>query len=574
MSIRKFNLLMMPGGGVNGGGGGLPSGAPDKPHLGGAYKYGDTKTPITSITKSIGYVASGTKSNQILAISGTDSDSITTADSPRAVAIHNTGKFPVVAMMGYQQYVDENTQNQTLFVHTLLLPGESIYPNMRGIISTQHDSGSVDHTSGDFANASLYNLDGEVVDFSAPNTALKVDTGDNVNSTELANTTALVVFEIDNGHEQYRVGDYLRIDDTAVEILKVEGTYDDNPTQETVADNHIVCSRGHLGTSAVSHDGSGASIYWLVSNEYYDYDRVLSGNTQLVQTDSLGRFKCSNFFGLGRNNGATSAFGLVPGSVCIRFYTSAYQEIPMGGTGVAGGTGGSNIPITSSTSSMLTASTEYSLNLIIDDSVETTVSFTTDSSNVNFGGTNGIIRKMQDAIDTATRTAGNNLFGYSCTVSITNSKLRFTSNSHLLPHDATNGSKMEVKDGAGGTNVLTGAAGIFPDINNSIAAVEPQLPDLQVYDSITYTTSPNMANLCYDDSHGNLTGAATGKISYETGAISFTGLANASFEVSVVHNSPFSGKLDANKADANTLKSIHANTLNKNMVGKIKVETF
>jgi hypothetical protein len=533
---------------------------------------GAGKVATTSITKSVGYVASGTKSNQILAISGTDSDSITTADSPRAVAIHNTGKFPVVAMMGYQQYIDENTQNQTLFIHTLLLPGESIYPNMRGIISTQGSEDAQTHAS--FADGSLWNLDGEVVDFSAPNTALKVDTGDNVNSTELANTTALVVFEIDNGHEQYRVGDYLRIDDTAVEILKVEGTYDDNPTQETVADNHIVCSRGHLGTSAVSHDGSAASIYWAVSNEYYDYDRVLSGNTQLVQTDSLGRFKCSNFFGLGRNNGATSAFGLVPGSVCIRFYTSAYQEIPMGGTGVAGGTGGSNIPITSSTSSMLTASTEYSLNLIIDDSVETTVSFTTDSSNVNFGGTNGIIRKMQEAIDTATRTAGNNLFGYSCTVSITNSKLRFTSNSHLLPHDGANGSKMEVKDGAGGTNVLTGAAGIFPDINNSIAAVEPQLPDLQIYDSITYATSPNMANLCYDDSHGNLTGAATGKISYETGAISFTGLANASFEVSVVHNSPFSGKLDANKADANTLKSIHANTLNKNMVGKIKVETF
>jgi len=573
MNIEKFNLLMMPYSGET---------LVNSPSL--FTGSGARNVATTSITKSVSYVAGGTKSNQILAISGTDSDSITTADSPRAVAIHNTGKFPVVVMMGYEAYTDENTDNTIIYMHSLLLPGESIYPNMRGIISLQSDTPSQDVGGGDtlaealalsqFANASLWNLDGEVVDFTAPNTALKVDTGDNVTGTELANTTDPVQFEIDNGHEQYRVGDYIRIDDTTVEILKVEGTYDDNPTQETVIDNHIVCSRGHLGTSAVSHSGSSADIYWVVSNDLYDYDRVLSGNTQLVQTDAAGRFSTSNFFGLGRNNGATSAFGLVPGSVCIRFYTSAYQEIPMGGTGVAGGTGGSNIPITSSTSSMLTASTEYSLNLICDDSVETTVSFTTDSSNVNFGGTNGIIGKIQDAIDTATRTAGNNLFGYSCTVSITNGKLRFTSNSHLLPHDGANGSKMEVKDGAGGTNVLTGAAGIFPDINNSIAAVEPQLPDLNVYDSITYATSPNMTNICYDDSHGNLTGAAKGKISYETGAISFTGLANASFEVSVVHNSPFSGKLDANKADANTLKSIHANTLNKNMVGKIKVETF
>ena len=49
---------------------------------------------------------------------------------------------------------------------------------------------------------------------------------------------------------------------------------------------------------------------------------------------------------------------------------------------------------------------------------------------------------------------------------------------------------------------------------------------------------------------------------------------NAQWEVSCIENSPFSGKLDANKADANTLKSVHANVLSKNMVGKIKVETW
>ena len=83
-----------------------------------------------------------------------------------------------------------------------------------------------------------------------------------------------------------------------------------------------------------------------------------------------------------------------------------------------------------------------------------------------------------------------------------------------------------------------------------------------------------MEDICYDNSHGRLVGAATGSISYETGACSFVGKKNASFEVSVVHNSPFSGKLDANKSDVNTLTAIHANTLNKNMMGKIKVETF
>ena len=59
---------------------------------------------------------------------------------------------------------------------------------------------------------------------------------------------------------------------------------------------------------------------------------------------------------------------------------------------------------------------------------------------MNFGGTSGVVTKMQSAINTATRTAGNNLYGYSCNVGIVNSNLRFTSKSHLLPHDGTNGS--------------------------------------------------------------------------------------------------------------------------------------
>ena len=551
-----------------------PAGQPFSPARGNGAKpiNGINQMPITSITKSVSYVAGDANSNQILAIAGTDSSTVTTADAPKAVAIHNTGTFPIVAMMGYQQYVDENTQNNTLFVHTLLLPGESIYPNMRGIISTQGENTA--HTHGDFGNQSLFNLDGEVVDFEAPNTALKLDTGDNVNGTELANTTDPVVFEIDNGHEQYRVGDYIRIDDTTVEILKVEGTFDDNPTQEAVIDNHIVCSRGHLGTSPVSHSGSAASIFWVVSNEYYDYDRVLQGNTQLVSTDASGRFKCSNLFGYGRLATGLPQ-GITPGSFCMKFYSSAYMEIPMGGTGVARGTGGSNFPITSSTSSMLTASTEYSFNLIIDDSLETTVSFTTDSSNANFGGTNGIIQTIQTEINTPTRTSGNNLFGYSCSTGIVNGNLRFTSNSNLLPHDGTNGSKIEVKDGAGGTNVLTGAAGIFPDINNSIAPVEPKLPDNTIYDPITYGTTPNVGAFAYDKGNSRIYGQATGTINYETGALEFVGPANASFQISACYNGPFSGKRDATEGDrANSIVAVHANVLNRYMVGELKVTTY
>jgi len=513
------------------------------------------KQPIETIKKSISYVATGTDSNQILAISQTASSSAVKTATPKAIDIKNTGAIPVVAMIGYESYSDEDTDAGTKYLHALILPGETISPPMRGMLPTANQ---------------LHVLDGEVLDFTAPNTALKVDAGDNVASGELNNTTDPVVFELDNGHDKYRVGDYLRVEN---EIVKVEGTYADNPTTSTVADNHIVVSRGHFGSAAASHSGT-PDVYFTHFNEHYDYDRALSGSSQLVQTDVLGKFRACNFFGYGRVADG-SAFGLVPGSVIIRFYSNAYQEVMMGGTGASGGTGVSNIAINTSTDTKLTASTAYAFNLTIDDSAATTVSFTTDASNTNFGGTNGVISKIQDAINTATRTAGNALFGYSCSVNIIGGKLRFASNSHLIPHDGTNGSKILLEDAGSGTNVFSGAAGIFPDIVMVDAPVKPKLPDLYTYDSLTYAQVANRDEFCYDDGHGNLQGMASGTINYETGAIDILNApSNACFEVSAIHNSPFSGKLDADKAEANCITAIHANVLNRRLTGEIEVKTY
>ena len=516
--------------------------------IAGRNRGGAGSSQGTSITKSVSYVATGTNSNQIIKIAGTSSDDDLVHDTPRSVTVSNIGRVPIVALLGYESYSDEDTDAGTVYLHAFLLPGESITPPMRAVVPTANH---------------LEVLDGEVVDFTAPNAALKVDTGDNSASGELANTTDPVVFELDNGHEQYRVGDYLRVEN---EIVKVEGTFDDNPTSSTVADNHIVVSRAHFGSAAASHSGT-ADIYWAHFNEHYDFDRVLAGSSQLVQTDSFGKFKASNFFGYGRTNGASAPFGLVPGSIVLRFYSKAYQEIMMGGTT-------SNIPIGAGSSSKLSTSTAYAFNLVVDDSTALTVSFTTDSGTVNFGGVNGVLNKIQSAINTATQTVGGALYGYSCSVGVIGGKLRFTSNSHLYPHDGTNGSKILLADAGSGTNLFSGSAGIFPDDALMNAPVEPRLADLNVYDSTTYAKSFNFdsSRICYDDGKGNLIGCAKGTINYETGAINITGSpTNASFEVSLIHNSPFSGKLDANKADANTLSAVHANVLNKNVEGKVSV---
>ena len=511
--------------------------------------YNRNVTPKSTITKGVAYVAGGSDSNQILSITQTDSSSAVTQATPQRVTIKNTGTIPVVALLGYESYSDEDTDAGTSYLQAFLLPDEEITPPMRGIIPTANH---------------LRLVDGEVVQFTAPNTALKVDTGDNIASGELNNTDDPVVFELDNGHEKYRVGDYIRVEN---EICKVEGTNDDNPTTSVVADNHIVVSRGHFGSTKASHSGT-PDVYWPVANEHYDFDRALQGSSQLVSSDGRGRFKTSNFYGYGRVDGDSSAFGITPGSCCWRFFSSPYQEISMGGTT-------SNIMINGATSSQLAVSTAYSVNLTLDDSSAVTISFTTDSSDVTFSN---VVRKIQSAIDTATQTTGNGLYGYSCTVSIVGGRLRFTSNSHLIPHDGTNGSKVLLADAGSGTNLLSGSAGIFPDDAVMNAPVEPQLPDLNVYDPITYAKSMNMERVMYDDGRGNLlyNGTVVGSINYETGAHNFTirQLPNANWQVSVLHNSPFSGKLDSGKADGNALTAIHANVLNKNKAGELEVKVY
>ena len=190
--------------------------------------------PTQEVTKAVGYVASGGgsgDSNQILSLSQSDSSTAVKTGIPGAEVVKNTGIIPVVAIFVYEEYSDDDTDQGQASLQTILMAGEEFQPPLRGAIR-------------EAVNNPLELLDGTVVDFttnlgdgSGTLATLKSDSGDNVASGELANTTDPVVFELDNGHEKYRVGDYLRCEN---EILRVEGTYDDNPTTSTVTDDHIV----------------------------------------------------------------------------------------------------------------------------------------------------------------------------------------------------------------------------------------------------------------------------------------------------------------------------------------------
>ena len=92
--------------------------------------------PVSEVSKAVSYVASGTNSNQVLAISGTDSATAVKTAMPSAVVVENNGNIPVVAMLGYESYSDEDTDAGTAYLQALLLPGESIEPPMRAVLPT------------------------------------------------------------------------------------------------------------------------------------------------------------------------------------------------------------------------------------------------------------------------------------------------------------------------------------------------------------------------------------------------------------------------------------------------------
>ena len=425
--------------------------------------------------------------------------------------------------------------------HVLLHPGEFyVLPNLYSL-----------HFSTIANSAALG--DNDALNNTAPNTNLYVDSVANTAEALDASETGVDVDDL--GY--FEVGDLIQVESEIMEVTAKAS--DDGAGALTVV-------RGVYGSIGASHSNP-SDIRYPFFNAYYDFDKALQGSSQLVQTDGAGRFKCFNFFGFCRNAGdpTQTSSGLVPGSVAIKFYEKAYQDVAFG------------FEVNQSTASKLTASTAYAFDLTIDDSSATTVSFTTDSNNLNLGNVNGIIQKIQDAVTTATRTSGGGLFGYSCTVSVIDGQLRFTSNSHLLPHDGTNGSKVLLATASSGTDLFSGSAGIFPAIANVAAAKIPVLPDDNITDPVTNSTYPNDSAFLYDDGQGNLQGVGSGTINYHTGAIDFIAPnhVNGSFVINAHYDSAFSGKLKTggNNYD-NAISSVTGRSTNSKINTKIAIYAF
>ena len=190
--------------------------------------------------------------------------------------------------------------------------------------------------------------------------------------------------------------------------------------------------------------------------------------------------------------------------------------------------------ITSNTETGLAASTAYAFNITVDGgSTFASLSFTTDATNTKFGGNNGVIGKIQSALDTQFYTAGN-LFEKKVTVSIVNGDIRFTSGSHL------SGSAILLAAPSQGETTPFGV-GRLPAIANVQSPVAASLTSDLTVDKSSGLEKINESIFFYDDGHGNIGGSASGTINYQTGAIDFVGLPNAEFAITANYDSALGG---------------------------------
>ena len=328
----------------------------------------------------------------------------------------------------------------------------------------------------------------------------------------------------------------------------------------SISTNVLTVERALYGTSAADKDAQthgtrgavdNATIHLPFFNITNNTDQY--GGFSTVQTDSRGALHIMNFFGYGRIASHVGA-GIVPGSISGKFYEAGYQDLGL-----------SNI--TSSTNSGLTASTEYGFDITVDGSGLLTsdyMKFTTDSSNVNFGGTNGVISKMQDALDTQYYTTSSNIFEERVTVGIVNGDIRFTSGQRL-----TTSAILLAAPSAGETTPF--GEGRFPAIGSVKAPVAARVPSDIAVDRISGLEIRNEGVLFYDDGLGNIKGAAGGYINYTTGELYLQGVPNANFQFTVNYGSASAGGIRLTAAgNRNAINEIAVRSVNQKMVGKIE----
>ena len=481
--------------------------------------------------KTISY--NSANSEQILNIKSLATVGTTKEAIPGRVEIQNVGGVPIMIMSGYETYSSDTADGVLEFLHTMVLPGETFLPPVRAIIRTGESS---------------VIMDGTVVDNAAPDSNEYTDSTadvDHATASTMGSDATHTTLNLEDGHSKFfMVGDLIRMENEICEVTAV-GTGAD------LVNSTLTIIRGLYGSTAATH-ADDIAVRLPFFNAYHDFDKY-----SVAQTDGNGKFKAYNFFGLGR--ASSGVLGLVPGSIAIKFYEAGYQSLGLSG-------------ITSSTDTKLEASGSYWFKIAIDGGTAEAINFTVDVT--TWGGTNGVLSKMQDAMNDKYDNSASNTFQQRSYVGIVDGDIRFTSGQSL----STSAIALTAgTDGASASyNIFAQQNGHTPALANIRDAIPARLPDDVIYDKITYIQSPNTSVFCYDNGSGILFGMCRGTINYETGAIDMIGCPpNAEFVYSVAHTSAFSGKLNDGTADrVNSLSEVYANTPSTKWDGKVQTRIY
>ena len=296
------------------------------------------------------------------------------------------------------------------------------------------------------------------------------------------------------------------------------------------------------GTSALTDESAGDSVVMI--------------QMPASICDEKGRYACSNFFGQGRNANSQPA-GIVKGSVAFKHYTPSYAKF-----------GFKNL--TTSFDTKLSASTTYAFGLTING-LATTVSFTTDASDTTIGGVNGVLNKIQTAINDLVETEA---IPVGATVGIIDGDLCITALTGLgqvagLAVNATaKAGDIIIGAPASGTTVL--GAGRFPSKTTTYQAYLPT--DTKV--TLNRREVPNEDDIIVDDGNGRLfkKNVQHGTIDYASGAFTLYGLpAYAEIRGFCSYSSALSGTLETNASFNSGAYKISARSCNAKANTRIKI---
>tara|TARA_R110002096_G_scaffold320392_8_gene514436 strand:+ start:2820 stop:4340 length:1521 start_codon:yes stop_codon:yes gene_type:complete len=453
----------------------------------------------------------------ILLVTGSTTKGGSSIDNAKALLVKNTGLVGAEIRVAFETWAaaSPDTNGAVAYYSHLLGAGDFMFlPNIKQCGYATSASAANGVTVSGSPHGSMYIDSTADLDHATANTM----------GSDAAHTT----LNLEDGHSKFfKVGDLIRIENEICEVTAV-GTGAD------LANSTCTITRGKYGSTAATH-ADDVAIRLPFFNAYADFDKYST-----AQTDGSGRFKTFNFFGLARYGDAV-ADGLVAGSVSGKFYNAGYQELGMSG-------------ITASTESGLAASTAYAIDIAVDGGSDYTLSFTT-SSNVRFGGSDGVIRVIQNSLNAGYYAAGN-LLEKRVSVAIVNGDIRFTSGQHLST------SAISITAPNSGTTPFEVGRFVMA-VGDIEAAVPALLPDDVVYDRVTNAEVPNISAMFYDDGFGNIMGACTGTINYETGAIDLQGCPpNANFSFAANYGSALSGGSEFGASDGNSITAISARSVN------------